>query len=105
MSNLSDSNLFDDDSMEDSSGLLDDLSSDDSPNDFDDSAEMQDDVGMTSEEAEPEQDVAAKKKQGMSLFDVLMIVAFVLISLATLKLIFELQTFGPFPGFVWRVNL
>lgn len=108
MSDISDPNsLFDDDSMEDSSGVMDDLSSGDSlGGDFDESGES---VGMTSDESASDDGDSEESKKGLafSVYDAMLCVAFVLVTLATVRMIWELSTFGPLPpsGFPWRVNL
>ena len=71
-----------------------------------------DEVGMTSEEAPADEldestDADAAKKKGLSLnlYDAMLLISLVCITLATLFLVFELRTFGDFPGgFPWRTS-
>ena len=59
-------------------------------------------VGLTSDEA------AEQKKSlfsSLTVFDLMLFLALVFVTLATLRLFFELRTFGDFPAsFPWRTN-
>jgi len=77
---------------------------------LDDAAEeVADEIGMTSEEAAAD-DVAAvetpkKRKAKFSVFDAMLLLSLVFISLATLFMFWELRDFGDFPSeFPWRVS-
>jgi hypothetical protein len=66
-------------------------------------------VGMTSDEASDDTDsadeAAKKDKFTLNLYDAMLMISLVCITLATLFLVFELRTFGDFPGgFPWRTS-
>jgi len=86
---------------------------------FDDSADVESsgeesaqEVGKTSDESSNDPEGAAdssdEKKSllsGFTLFDSMLLIALICVSLATLLLLVELNTFGKFPGsFPWRTN-
>ena len=65
-----------------------------------------DDVGMTSDESPVDSsDSDEKKKPAFTVFDAMLLISLVCITLATLMLVFEINKFGPFPGsFPWRID-
>lgn len=61
-------------------------------------------VATTSEESEGSEKKTSLLKS-MTVFDAMLLLSLIFITLATLKLFLELNTFGSFPGsFPWRTN-
>jgi len=60
-----------------------------------------DEIGLTSEESNEKKSLLGS----LTIFDVMLLIALICITLATLKLFLELRTFGEFPGeFPWRTD-
>ena len=61
-----------------------------------------DEVGQTSDENNEEKESLL---QTMTIYDAMLLVSLICVAVATLLLLFELRTFGDFPGgFPWRTN-
>jgi hypothetical protein len=69
--------------------------------------ELSDDVeatGQTSDEAD-KQSSKTSKLLDMNVFEVMLLISLVCVSLATILMLLELRTFGDFPGgFPWRTD-
>jgi len=69
--------------------------------------ELSEDVeatGQTSDEAET-QSRKTSKLLDMNVFEVMLLISLVCVSLATILMLLELRTFGDFPGgFPWRTD-
>ncbi len=60
-----------------------------------------DEVGLTSDESSEKKSLLSS----MTIFDAMLLIALVCVTLATLNLFFELRLFGDFPGeFPWRTE-
>ncbi len=58
-------------------------------------------VGLTSDESDKKNSLFGE----MTIFDVMLLIALVCVTLATFRLFFELRLFGDFPGeFPWRTD-
>lgn len=80
--------------------------------------DLQDDfdqVGQTSEEisesTEADDPASARRRaltndavRKFTIFDAMLLISLLCISLATFLMVWELTKFGSFPGFVWRTN-
>ena len=72
---------------------------------LDQGADAADEIGLTSEESEDSSDKKKRSLFDMSVFDAMLLLSLVFITLATLILFLELNTFGKFPGsFPWRTS-
>jgi hypothetical protein len=64
-----------------------------------------DEVGLTSDETSGESGEKKSLLSSMTIYDAMLLVALVCVTLATLNLFFELRLFGDFPGeFPWRTE-